>query len=507
MTVPVRTTAMSDPVVSAYQIATSKLNGRLIAPYQREGVVWMLLRELSQSSVKGGFLCDEMGLGKTIQTITTILGNPKPNTLIIVPKSIINQWAEEIENFAPNLKVLVHDGPERTTNASVFLNYDIVITSYGVSFNKGSKDNNDTVLHKIKWDRLIIDEGHEIRNHQSKKYKSIMCIQSSIRWILTGTPVFNSMNDFVTLCKVLGIPPKQVQGFTQQVRTTFVLRRTKEDVAKYNIRLELPPCDFKNVELTMYPEEQEIYSTTYAQGGEVIENILKTGNISMGMMGILEAFLRCRQAMVHPQLLINGIAKKEDTEPEVWEGRSKKMETLLELVNTHPKEKSLIFSQFIEEMNLLHEAFYQQGIVVHRIDGSISKQERVNQIKKFKECTKQCVFLIQIKAGGQGLNLQEATRVYITSPSWNPATELQAIGRSHRTGQTKKVYVKKLIYISDGITPSIEESILSLQGHKSIVSAEVLNDTRLLKQLPILKTSSITFRELRKLFSTNVKND
>ena len=171
------------------------------------------------------------------------------------------------------------------------------------------------------------------------------------------------------------------------------------------------------------------------------------------------------------------------------------------MIRTHPTEKSLIFSQFVGEMDIVHEMALQGDIKVFRIDGSVSKEARTEQIKSFKECKVHCIFIIQIKAGGQGLNLQEATRVYITSPSWNPATELQAIGRSHRTGQTAKVTVRKLVYAGEEKLPSIEQSIMALQGHKATVCAEVLNDPRLAKQIPTKARGNITIHDLKKIFS------
>ena len=228
-----------------YTLAKNTLNGRLFAPYQREGVLWMLTMENQTSGPKGGFLCDEMGLGKTVQLLATMLGNPKTRTLLVVPKSIITQWVEEIARFAPSLSVCVFDGPNRKYDAKK----DIVIAPYSLL------SSNDVTLHMVQWNRVILDEAHEIRNKTSKLFKSVCQLKTQIKWIVTGTPVFNSMEDFVSLCTFLGLSKTVVQGMTQKVKDIYILRRTKEDLAKINERLRLPPCYFENVELEMYPDE------------------------------------------------------------------------------------------------------------------------------------------------------------------------------------------------------------------------------------------------------------
>jgi SNF2 family DNA or RNA helicase len=292
-------------------------------------------------------------------------------------------------------------------------------------------------LVRIMWDRIILDEGHEIRNRKSKT--SVLCksLMAKIKWILTGTPVFNHMNDFVTLAGFIGIPRDYVQGYTQQVRERFVLRRTKADLAHLNKRLELPRCDFENIELDMYPEEKAVYATVFGDGQDVIRSAMKSTMVNMHQMEILEALLRVRQVMTWPQLYLDGMARKDKNDPELWEGRSKKLETLIELIKSHPDEKALVFCNFTGEMNEIHRRIKELGLPVFRIDGSVSGEDRESQVSGFKSGSSNSVFIIQIKAGGVGLNLQEATRVYITSPSWNPATELQAIGRAHRTGQNR----------------------------------------------------------------------
>lgn len=477
-----------------YTHAKNTLSGRLFAPYQREGVLWMLTMENQTSGPKGGFLCDEMGLGKTVQLVATMLGNPKPRTLIIVPKSIITQWVEEINRFAPHLTINIFDGPERRIQEA-----DVTFAPYTLLTTKGGSVDSKTPLHMLQWDRVILDEAHEIRNKKSKLFKSVCRLQTQIKWIVTGTPVFNSMEDFVSLCTFLGLSKVVVQGMTNKIKDIYILRRTKEDLAKINERLRLPPCHFENVELDMYPDEKQLYEIVFLEAQDTIRDAFRNViSINAKNMIILECLLRARQAMIWPQMYLDGVAKQNETQAEKWVGRSKKMETLFEMISSHPNEKSLVFCQFRGEMNHIQSHL---NCPVFRIDGSVPKEERVKQIEGFKKAQPGAVFIIQIKSGGQGLNLQEATRVYITAPSWNPATELQAIGRSHRTGQTKPVYVKKLIYKECPRFVSVEEEMMALQGHKSIVCSKVLNDERIEKQIPVNRTTDkISILDIKKIF-------
>jgi len=473
-----------------YTLAKDTLNGRLFAPYQREGVLWMLTMEGQKSGPKGGFLCDEMGLGKTVQLVTTMLGNPKPRTLIIVPKSIITQWAEEINRFAPNLTINIFDGPDRRIKEA-----DVTLAPYTLLTTKEGT----TPLHMVQWDRVILDEAHEIRNKKSKLFKSVCRLQTQIKWIVTGTPVFNSMEDFVSLCTFLGLSKVVVQGMTNKIKDIYILRRTKEDLAKINERLRLPPCYFENVELEMYPDEKQLYEIAFLEAQDTIRDAFRHAqSLNAKNMVILECLLRARQCMIWPAMYLEGVAKQNGTKAEQWVGRSNKMETLFEMIDSHPDEKTLIFCQFRGEMNHIQKNVQRP---VYRIDGSVPKEERVRQIEGFKKAAPGAIFIIQIKCGGQGLNLQEATRVYITGPSWNPATELQAIGRAHRTGQTKPVYVKKLVYKECSRFVSVEEEMMALQGHKSIVCSKVLNDERIEKQIPVNRTSDkISILDIKKIF-------
>lgn len=464
-----------------YNNAKSLLAARLYAPYQQEGVMWMLTMENNIGKPKGGFLCDEMGLGKTVQLIATMLGNKKRKTLIVVPKSIVTQWVEEITRFAPSLTCVAWDGPARdSTDISLV---DIVVAPYSV-VRMGSR------LHRVHWDRIILDEAHEIRNRNSKLFKTVNALRSDIRWAVTGTPVFNSMNDFISLCEFVGIPRVLVQGMSNKVKDIYILRRTKQDLDM----IDIPECHFENVELTMHKDERRLYEYVFEDAQETIKEIFKTTtNISSKNMELLECLLRARQCCIWPQMYYDGVAKKAETEPELWVGKSNKMDTLLRMVEGHPDEKALIFCQFTGEMNHIQKNINGP---VFRIDGSVSKDGRLDQIRLFKQAESNAVLIIQIKSGGQGLNLQEATRVYITAPSWNPATELQAVGRCHRSGQTKTVYVKKFVYEN-----SVEEGMMALQGHKSTICAEVLHDKRIEDQIPVKeRKSTISILDIKKIF-------
>ncbi len=433
----------------------------ILEAHQEEGVQWLLNRE--KSKPRGGILCDEMGLGKTVQMLDLMARNPKKHTLIVVPKSIVNQWKTEIEKFVPWMTVCVYNGSKRK-----FVQSDICICPYSVVVD----------LVDVLWNRVILDEGHEIRSPTSLLHKNCMRIKSEIKWILTGTPVFNTLRDFVSLCGFIGIPRKRVQAYSEEIHKEFLLRRVKSDLMSCTV-----PCDFQNIELEMYPDEKKLYDEVYDQLFEY-ENVL-------------EGLLYCKQVCTWPQLYYDSMHKKFGGDRVRWTGSTAKMDSLICLIKRHTDEKTLVFTQFVGEAIEIQKRLQKIGRDTFILDGQTTDRDVI--IEKFKRSSDEgAVFIIQIKTGGVGLNLQEATRVYITQPAWNPATEMQAIARSHRTGQSKPVVVRKLVYTDEA---SIENEIVELQGAKSKLCAHVLCDARVKSQVPnTTKASNFALRIGKKLY-------
>lgn len=418
------------------------LPGITLRPYQVEGVKWMM----QQEKLGGGFLCDEMGLGKTIQILSLIKANGG-NTLVIAPKSVVHQWEDEIKRRGIQ---------------------DTHVTTYQKAIS----------LIETKWHRLVLDEAHEVRNRNTKTHQRVKSLTARIRWIVTGTPVFNSIADFASLCSFIGISQMDVQRDSDSIRNSRVLRRTKADLDETT----LPMCRIETIDIEMSDEEENLYVNVFTRSA------IRAKTLSSGdSMQLLEMFLRLRQLMIWPTMV---------PDLEYTSASTNKMDRLLSLLEEHPDEKSLVFTQFHAEADHIQSVLKELGYPVFRIDGSVDEAARVNQISKFKKASQRAVFLIQIKAGGQGLNLQEASRVYIIGPAWNPATELQAIARAHRSGQKREVTVKRLVCVCSCV-PSIEESIQELQNHKMVITSEVLRDPRL---APVGRR--LNALELKKFFVT-----
>jgi SNF2 family DNA or RNA helicase len=503
-------------VITAFQTAKEIMKQKkfgLYEPYQSKGVNWMIEMEKGDNPIKGGLLCDEPGLGKTIQTIGVMVGNPVKRTLIIVPTSLINQWKQALEQVFDR-PIIKHHGPSRAKNIRTLLESDpiAVVTSHSLVF-KPSRDSKfeKTILHNLEWDRVVVDESHFMKNHRTRKAKGIKAIRAKYRWAITGTPVQNIVDDLVSQFIYLQYPSNELRQTIRDFRDNpkehefnkYILRRTKSMVEKFNPKLKLPSLTV-NIAYADFQSEEEraFYQKVQTNVKEEFQNLINSNNKSGTQMVVLfELLLRLRQAIIHPQLLLNGYARKFDEDYGTWQGSSSKFELLKTMISKHPDEKSLIFCQFTEEIDLIIKHLVKLGHTVRKIDGRMSLNERSRVIEDCNNTELGVdILLIQIKSGGVGLNLQMFSRVYITSPDWNPSNELQAMARAHRIGQKRPVVVQKIILV-DRITgkPTIDEKILAIQNIKRHLMADILSDPTL------ISNGIMTSKSLNKLSIEQIK--
>lgn len=464
----------------------------LYAPYQLDGVRKLLINETLYKHHRGGLLCDEMGLGKTIQMISLILGNLVDQTLIVMPMSLIQQWINEIKKFTGDtFEIVVFHGTDRNLiDLSIKEKPQIVLTSYGLmSRNYNSK------LHQIKWDRIISEECHLIRNHKSRTSRSMCLLRSKYKWGITGTPVHNSLKDLTSICKFLGFDPLYVRAYTKDIVRKYVLRRTKLDVSRFNQKLNLPD---KVVELfnIKYKTEQEkqFYHSIKKKIDKKIQRLTQL-NINNTIF-YLEMLLRMRQAAILPQLVIEGLNKKFKTNDSNWLGSNTKLDFISsKVLKLKDVERPIIFTQFNSEMLYLYNKL-KAKMRIELINGSISMIDRANIIQRAHTITDKddknyidCL-IIQIDAGGTGLNLQMFDSVWFSTITWNPAIEMQAIARVHRIGQQKRVKIRKVI-----MEDTIESRIIEVQNKKIQIMIDVLEDPNI-RSKTINKLSLNTIKKL-----------
>ena len=292
-------------VSQAMDRARDQLQGRLINPHQSQGVQWMLGRELSGEGFPGGVLADEMGLGKTVQTIATCLGNPQETpTIIIAPKSLITQWHREFAKFAPGLTTLLlrphysaHE-PDLIATKLASLGPRMVLATYETVARMPQ-------LSGVPFSRIILDEAHRIKNRATKTYKAVAALQGKIKWCLSGTPITRRPSDFKTLVTWLGEPgPVDMAS----AKTTYLLRRTFEDLSKVCARLALPACTVTNHTLDLSADEKELYNAMVKYGQFCVR--VNTALLIEGGDGrreavneILEVLLRLQQIVVSPSIV------------------------------------------------------------------------------------------------------------------------------------------------------------------------------------------------------------
>jgi len=428
--------------------------------YQKEGLNWLGLLDHYNF---GGCLADDMGLGKTIQILAFILYRKEKyhsgTHLIIVPTSLLFNWQEEIEKFAPSLKVLMHYGPDREKSTNLFQDYDIILTSYGMLLS------DIRFLKTFHFDYIFLDESQTIKNPNSEKYKAARLLQARNRIVITGTPVENNTFDLYGQLSFASpglLGSKQyfkdtyaipIDKFEYSKRTIelqqkinpFILRRTKKQVAK-----ELPEKTEMVIYCEMDAEQRKIYDLYERELRDFISASTDDETLK-NSMHVLTGLTKLRQICNSPVLLKEGYSGDHAV----------KIQLLTEQIENKSKEhKILVFSQFVGMLDLIKKELENKDIPFEYLTGQT--RDRGTKVHRFQTDDNVRVFLISLKAGGVGLNLTEADYVYLVDPWWNPAAENQAIDRSYRIGQTKHVVAVRMV-----CTHTIEEKILNLQKKKS----------------------------------------
>lgn len=424
--------------------------------YQLTGYQWF--KSLSHYHL-GGILADDMGLGKTVQSIAYLLSDPGDTPhLIVAPSSVLYNWKNEFEKFAPDLQVAVLTGSpaERKNMIGSYENKDVWITSYATL-------RQDIELYEEKEFRtLILDEAQYIKNYATKTSQAIRQLKASRRFALSGTPIENSIDELWSIFQVIlpGLMPNQ-RKFKQlshdkiaSMTKPFILRRVKQDVLK-----ELPE-KIESVHVSELTKDQkDLYVGYWRQLQQEAAQSMKEGGFQQNRMKILAGLTRLRQICCHPSVFV-----------ENYEGESGKLNQLMDTVKnavTNGK-RMLIFSQFTSMHEIIMEKLQDESIDYFYLHGQTESEERVQMSERFNNGEKS-VFLVSLKAGGTGLNLTGADTVILYDLWWNPAVEDQATGRAHRFGQKKVVQVIRLI--TEG---TIEEKIYELQQKKRELIDQVI---------------------------------
>ena len=480
--------------------APANLQGTL-RPYQQAGLNWMgFLQEYGFN----GCLADDMGLGKTIQTLAFLLREKSLNghaalrpegkkeeksktSLIVAPLSVLFNWEKECAKFSPDLSLLIHHGLEREKSAAHFSEYDIILTSYAtmrldIEFFK------DFRFHYV-----ILDESQNIKNPISQTAKAAAILQGKHRLVLTGTPVENNTSELWSQFSFLNpgmlgtlhyfqnafsVPIERYNdeaaaNLLRKMIAPFLLRRTKDEVVK-----ELPPKSEQIYYCEMTDGQKKYYNQVRDQYRAEIMNVIDTTGLQDARFKVLQGLTKLRQLACHPRL-IDETSRRDSGKFEAF------LESLREIVAGG--HKVLVFSQFVKMLKLIAEELKKEKIKFEVLTGAT--RDRETCVKNFQEDPATKVFLISLKAGGLGLNLTAADYVMIYDPWWNPAAERQATDRAHRIGQTKNVFVYKMI-----TRDTVEEKILELQKRKeNLVSQLITTDAGVFKHL--------TADDIRGLFS------
>jgi superfamily II DNA or RNA helicase len=436
-----------------------------LRPYQKRALGWFsYLRDFGF----GGCLADDMGLGKTVQVLALLderrAARKDPDaqigpSLVVAPRSLLFNWASEAARFAPELRVLVHDGGSRDAAQERFAEHDVVLTTYGLVRRDAEK------LRSVSFDYVVLDEAQAIKTARSAAAKAVRGLVARHKLALSGTPIENHLGELGSLLDflnpgVLGAASSLAHLASPSSRKIdddarallargvrpFFLRRTKQEVAP-----ELPARVEQTIYCELEPEHRRHYDELLASYRRSLLKRVDRDGIKRSAVQVLEALLRLRQLACHPGL----VARDRRGES------SAKLEALLAQLASAREEghKALVFSQFTSLLAIVRARLDAQGVAYEYLDGATA--DRTKRVERFQNDPDVSVFLLSLKAGGVGLNLQSAEYVFLLDPWWNPASEAQAIDRAHRIGQTKTVFAYRLL-----ARGTIEEKVEALQKEK-----------------------------------------
>jgi SNF2 family DNA or RNA helicase len=439
--------------------------------YQREGLGWLnFLKDFKL----GGCLADDMGLGKTVQILALLEQQRDPGaahapSLVVLPRTLVTNWLREAERFAPALRVLDFSGAERAPLRERFAQADLVLTTYGVL------RRDIAWLRSVPFRWVILDEAQAVKNGNAQTAKAARLLQAEHRLAATGTPVENHLGELGALFDFLNpgllgrsavaslarlgareAPEEPLRLLARALRP-FILRRTKAQVLP-----ELPEKTEQVLFCDLGTEQRSLYDELRIHYRAAVDGRIRDVGVGRSKILVLEALLRLRQAACHPGLVDKARAGEAGGKLEVLLHRLEELQA--------EGNKALVFSQFTSLLAILRPELERRGLTYEYLDGRTrDRQARVDRFQNDPECK---LFLISLKAGGQGLNLTAAQYVFLLDPWWNPAVEAQAVDRAHRIGQANKVFAYRLV-----ARDTVEEKILELQSSKrrladAVISAE-----------------------------------
>jgi hypothetical protein len=467
-----------------------------LRPYQLEGFHFLAYLAANRF---GGILADDMGLGKTLQTLSWLLwlreGSPgsstaqtetkEPNaenqsanhqlpSLVVCPKSVMDNWRAEADRFTSVLRVKVWPPSELEGFHKQLGDADLHVINYSQLRGLGE------TLAPIRWQAVILDEGQYIKNPNSQTAQVARALRADHRLVLSGTPIENRLMDLWSLMAfampgVLGSrtqfgriydakgDPFARKRLSSRVRP-FLLRRTKAQVAK-----DLPDRVEEDLYCEIEGEQKTLYRAELKRAQQLLLGIKTQKELAKQQFHFLTSLLRLRQICCHPRL----VSPQSQLDGAKAEALLEQLEPLME-----EGHKVLVFSQFVELLELLKPLLEGRGWPLFYLAGETENRGKL--VERFQSADGAAVFLISLKAGGFGLNLTAASYVVLFDPWWNPAVENQAIDRTHRIGQTNKVMAYRLL-----IKNSIEEKIRELQKQKKALAEDVLGEAKFAQSLTL----------------------